>query len=62
MYASYSRWINVEMDLADEFRKPMIGVRPWGQERTPQAVQDRVKEMVGWNTDSIVSAIRKWSI
>lgn len=62
MYASHSRWINVEMDLADEYPKPMIGVRPWGQERTPQGVQDRVKELVGWNTDSIVSAIRKWSI
>lgn len=62
MYAAHRRWIQVEMDIADESKKPMVGVRPWGQERIPQDVQKRVKEMVGWNTDSIVSAIRKWSI
>lgn len=62
MYAAHSLWINVEMDIAVRFSKPMVGVRPWGQERTPQAVEDRVKEMAGWNTDSIVAAIRRWSI
>ena len=62
MYAAHSRWINVEMDLADELSKPMVGVRPWGQERIPQAVQDRVTEMVGWNTSTVVAAIRRWSL
>ncbi len=59
MYAAYSKWINREMDLADEFGKPMLGVKPWGQQKTPNAVTDRVDELVGWNTDSIVNAIRR---
>ncbi len=62
MYAAYSKWISKEMNLADEFRKPMLGVKPWGQLRTPDAVTDRVDELVGWNTSSIVSAIRRHAL
>ena len=62
MYAAHRRWIQVEMDIASEYGKPMIGVKPWGQERIPTEVQEAVKEMVGWNTDTIVAAIRKWSL
>ena len=62
MYTNYSDWINFEMDYADEKSKPMIGVIPWGAKRTPTDVQNRVKEMVGWNTDSFVSAIRKHAL
>lgn len=62
MYVNHSEWIEFEMDFADQIGKPMIGVRPWGQKRVPREVQDRVKEMVGWNTSSIVDAIRKWSM
>ena len=40
MYAAYSRWISVEMDIADDYGKPIIGVRPWGQQRTPIEVQN----------------------
>lgn len=59
MYTNHSKWINFEMDYADEKGKPMIGVIPWGAKRTPKEIQDRVKEMVRWNTDSFVSAIRR---
>ena len=62
MYATHSDWIEFEMAYADELNKPMIGVRPWGQERVPRVVQEAVKEMVGWNTNTIVRAIRKWSL
>lgn len=62
MYAARSNWIQKEIDLANELKKPMIGIRPWGQERIPQAVQDAAKEMVGWKTDSIVVAIRRWAL
>lgn len=62
MYVNHSEWIEFEMDFADQIGKPMIGVRPWGQQREPREVKDRVKEMVGWNTASVVSAIRKWSM
>lgn len=62
MYAAYSFWIQKEIDLSVGFDKPIIGVKPWGQEKIPKAVSDVAVEIVGWNTDSIVSAIRKHSL
>ena len=46
MYVNHSKWIEFEMDFADQIDKPMIGVKPWGQKRVPREVQNRVKEMV----------------
>lgn len=62
MYTNHSDWIEFEMDFSDLIGKPMIGVKPWGAQRVPREVQDRVKEMVGWNTSSIVSAIRRHAL
>jgi hypothetical protein len=59
MYVAYREWIQTEISIATEFDKPMVGIRPWGQQRTPQAVVDAVDQLVGWNTASIVSAIRR---
>ena len=61
MYAAHRKWIQMEIDVAKEMGKPIIGVRPWGQERVPQAVQDVAVEMVGWDTGKIVRAIREHS-
>jgi hypothetical protein len=58
MYANNSKWIQKEIDIALEMRKSIIAVKPWGQERIPTAIQDVATEIVGWNTPSIVSAIR----
>ena len=62
MYASYKYWIQEEIDIAQSYEKPIIGLIPWGQKRTPQSIQDVAIEMVGWNTSSIVDAIRKYAI
>lgn len=62
MYAAHSDWIQFEIDFANTIHKPMIGIRPRGQQRTPIAVKNAVDEMVGWRTASIVSAIRRWAI
>ncbi|MCK4799072.1 MAG: TIR domain-containing protein [Spirochaetes bacterium] len=62
MYATYREWIQEEIDLALEMNKPIIGVKLWGQERMPQIVRDYSDEIVGWNTPSIISAIRKHAI
>lgn len=59
MYANHSDWIQFEMDHAAQLGKPMIGVKPWGGQRTPQAVVDAVDELVNWSTVSIVDAIRR---
>lgn len=59
MYAAHSDWISTEILIAAKYQKPIIGVAPWGQQNIPQIVQNAAKEVVRWNTDSIVSAIRK---
>ncbi len=62
MYVSYSEWIDFEIDTALELGKPIIGVKPWGQERIPSKVQDNADVMVGWNSASVVQAVRDYSI
>lgn len=62
MYAAYSSWIEFEVNFAKLINKPIIVVKPWGQERIPQYLQDNATTIVGWNTSSIVTAIRTYSI
>ena len=62
VYATYSKWINIEIDLAESgfnTRKPIIAVRPWGSERISRRVREAADKIVGWNTNSIVSAIKE---
>ena len=58
VYATYSKWINIEIDLASEMRKKIIAVEPWGAERTSKVVKDNADYIVKWNTSSIVNAIK----
>jgi len=60
MYAAHSDWIDYEIDEAIRMEKTIIGVRPWGQERTPVKIQDASDTIVNWNSASIISAIRVW--
>ena len=60
MYAAYSDWMQYEIDESLRMSMPVIGIMPRGQERVPLYVRDRVDDLVGWNTSSIVSAIRRY--
>lgn len=62
MYANYRYWIQKEIDIAVEMNKPIIAVAPWGSQRLPQEVQEVADEIVGWNTQSIVGAIRQYAL
>lgn len=62
MYVNHREWIQAEIAIAKGYNKPIVGIRPWGQQRTPRAVQEAANQMVGWNTDSIVRAIRVHSL
>lgn len=62
MYAGYSRWIDFEIDTALDFRKPIISVKPWGQQRTPIKIQENSDVMVGWNANSIINAVRQYAL
>ena len=61
VYSTHSKWINKEIAVCTaEFatKKPIIAIEPWGAERTSQIVKDSADVVVGWNTESIVQAIR----
>ena len=60
VYATYSKWINIEIQLAKEMNKPIIAIEPWGSERTSLIVKNNANKIVKWNTSSIISAIRGW--
>ena len=62
MYVSYSQWIQKEIDISLAMGKPILGVRPLGNQRTPRAVWDAADEIVGWRTASIVRTIRELAI
>lgn len=58
VYATYSKWINIEIELAKSMGKRIIAIQPWGAEKTSTVVKNAADVIVGWNTDSIVRAIR----
>jgi hypothetical protein len=62
MYAAHSEWILKEIELANNFNKPIIGIYPRGQINMPLAIKNVAVELVGWNTNSIVQSIRRNSI
>lgn len=58
-YATHSKWINKEIEIAKELRKPIVAVEKWGSERSSEAVKEAADETVKWNIQSIVDAIRR---
>jgi hypothetical protein len=62
VYSTYSKWINREIEIANYYSKPILGVAPWGNNRISTVVNNASYEIAGWNTNSIVSAIRRLAI
>lgn len=60
VYASCSKWINIEIELAKSMNKKIIAVEPWGSAKTSLTVKMAADEVVGWNTNSVIKAIRGW--
>lgn len=58
VYATYSKWINIEIELAKDLGKKIIAVQPWGAERISSVVKEAADAVVNWNTESIIDAIR----
>ncbi|MCI5708638.1 TIR domain-containing protein [Veillonella caviae] len=57
VYATYSKWINIEIALAQEMGKKIIAIEYWGAERTSSIVKRCADKIVKWNTNSIINAI-----
>lgn len=58
VYSTYSKWINIEIELAQEMGKKIIAIEPWGAQNTSIVVKKSADEIVRWNTTSIVNAIK----
>ena len=61
MYERYREWMKYEIDTAKRFNKPIIAIIPCGNAIIPVEVRNAATEIVGWNTNSIVAAIRAHS-
>lgn len=61
MYSARSGWMDWEMTFGRRIGQPIIGIKPWGNVRLPTVVQRNAREIVGWNTDRIVAAIRAYA-
>lgn len=57
VYATYSRWINKEIEIAKAYGKPIIAVEPWESEKTSVVVKENADKIVKWQGKSIVNAI-----
>lgn len=62
MYVSYREWIKFEIDRADQFNKPIVGIQPWGSTNVPFEVKRSAWKIVGWNTQSVVKAVRQHAL
>lgn len=62
VYSTYSKWIDKEIEIAQNMGKPILAVEPWGSEKTSSKVKNAADRIVKWNTDSIVNAIREISL
>jgi hypothetical protein len=60
MYANYSKWIKKEIEGAKLYRKPILAVNPWGQERTSEVVVNIADDFSGWNKEPVINAI--WNL
>ena len=57
VYSSYSKWINIEIEIAQKYSKPIIAVEPWASEKTSKVVKDNATKIVGWNYSSVCNSI-----
>ena len=61
VYASYSEWIDKEIEIAQYLGKPILAIEPWASEKTSVKVKNVADKIVKWNTSSIVDGIRELS-
>ena len=62
VYATYSKWIDIEIKLAKSGfgnSKPIVAIEPWSSQKTSLLVKHSADKVVRWNTESIVTAIRE---
>lgn len=60
MYASQEnrRWINLEIEIAQKYGKPILAIKPRGNQRTPIKIQEVADKLVNWNSTSVINGIK----
>lgn len=59
LYATRSEWMQFELEAATDFGIPIVCVVPFGQKKVSVVAKAYSSDIVRWNTESIVEAIRK---
>lgn len=59
VYATYSKWINKEIEISAAYGKSIIAVEPWASEKTSAVVKNAADRIVKWNGKSLADAIRE---
>jgi len=59
VYASYSKWIKKEIDIAESYGKKIIAIELWDSGRTSKVVKDSADRIVKWQGKSIADAIKE---
>lgn len=62
VYATYSKWIDKEIEIAKKYNKPIIAVEPFASEKTSKVVRDAATVIVGWRASSIANAVRIYAL
>lgn len=62
VYATYSKWINKEIEIAKKYNKPIIAVEPFASKNTSKVVRDAATVIVGWRASSIADAVRIYAV
>lgn len=62
VYASYSKWINKEIEIAKKYNKPIIAVEPFSSERTSKVVKEAATVIVGWRSSSVANAVKNYAL
>ena len=61
MYVSQQNrvWINKEIEIAQKYNKPILAIKPWGNERTPTKIQEVADKLVNWQSSSVINGIKE---
>ncbi len=59
VYATYSKWINKEIQIAKRLGKPILAIKPFGNTQMSTTVTQAANSIVNWNTESVVAEIRR---
>jgi hypothetical protein len=58
VYATHSKWIGKEIEIAQKKQLPILAVCPRGQINLSATVTNSADKIVRWNTESLIDGIR----